>query len=554
MSFESDLEALGKVDHNLARNIRGFMTQAKNRANDALTFNDHLSRLAPLIADHKEDNPFYLSAMLVPVHASKTALPMIKFLQAHGPVLLDSMGIFLSNRVGKSQLELLSHPPVLLEVLDIQPQDHQVAMQWFGQYASVATRRLSNEIADKLQEGVSVKDSQCLVRMYDMAMRHQAALDTPGNDRKQPVIDPRAMARLLQMHSAVRLSGMTAFWDMPVRGAVITSPFQQMAKGLYGLDHQFQISLKAWQGMGAESLETLLSKVLADSSRKGLNASGTLSAGFGDFERPDIADVMRDLTTTAQLMIVKGDDTRSVIQELTARGVALEAVAPTDAPLRRTLSQNLLLATLFPFKHLWDEYGIALKDYQGSPVYLEYPEDHEHAIVGRYTGDHGIPGLIRVPAQEQLEKNFPGAVPSYHFSEDIPESEHDRIIQGLRPDIESSDIFKRARIDSSLLNPKIAAKLGDDLLLKLLTDLTAYDTDSHVEHGQIFHLPASEIMGDWLPHLSKASYEAWLESMHEHGSQEWVAVIANHRRPSTQLLSRMGGRIIDSCLSQDLGL
>lgn len=556
MSFEADLKALGKVDSNLSRYIMGFKTQAQNILGEELSLNECAQRLAPLIHQRKQDNPFYLSSMLKPVHDALTAIPMTKFLLKHGPALLDNMGIFLRNRVGSSQLQLMGRPPILLETLDLAPDDYKVAQRWIGQFAGVATRRLSQELLNKLMIGYSADDDDCLIKMYNLFMEQQEELKHPEADRDRFRIDARAMSRLLQMHSFVSWSNMHPFWAVPSHPNSVETPFTRIAKGVYGLDANFKITLKAWRSLSCDQLEAIFSDVLAERSMRSLDGEGALSDGFGDYDRPEVTSLMRDLVNTAQLMIIKGENVTTVMTELERRGLALEAVSPAAPNLNKTLSQNMLLTALFPFKHHWKEFGVTPECYHGNRAILTHLEDEMDArsSMGRYTGDYGLSGIISVPAQEKLETLFPNAVPSYYFGDDIPESEVERVVATLTPEIESGTVLSNPRIDSSLNYPKVVAKLGDDLLLKLIGELVLGEPGAEVNYGQIFNLARSDMMGTWISHLSNECFERLLSGLNDSGQSEWLEVSVRHRRPSKALLSQLDGRAIDSCLSQDLGL
>ncbi|AXH60003.1 hypothetical protein [Pseudomonas amygdali] len=556
MNFEADLEALGQVDSNLSRYIRGFMTQAQNILGEELSLNECAQCLAPLIHQRKQDNPFYLTAMLKPIHDALTAIPMTKFLLEHGPALLDNMGIFLRNRVGITQQQLMGRPPLLLETLDLAPDDYKTAQRWIGQFASVATRRLSHELLSKLMIGYSADADDCLIKMYDLFIEQQEELQHPGADQSRLRIDARAMARLLQMHSFVPWSYMHPFWAVPTHASGVETPFTQLAKAVYGLSNNFKVTLKAWKGISPDRLEAIFAEVLSEKTKRTLDAEGALSDGFGDYDQPAVASLMRDLTNTAQMMIISGEPVRTVLDELERRGFALEALSPVPQNLNKTLSQNMLLTTLFPFKHHWDEFGITPESYHGNRAILTHLEDDRdvRSSMGRYTGDYGLSGIISVPAQEKLEKRFPYVIPSYYFGEEIPDSEVMRIVATLIPEIDSGEVFANARIDSSLNCPQVVAKLGDDLLLKLIAELVQGDPDAEVNYGQIFNMVRSELMGTWVSHLSHECFEAMLKGFNENEQTEWLEVAVQHRRPSKDLLSQLNGRVIDSCLSQDLGL
>lgn len=556
MSFEADLEALRAVDSKLYRNVRGFMTQSGNILGEKLTCNEYAERLALLIHEKKEDNPFYLTGMLKPIHDATTAIPMIGFLLRHAPAILDNTSIFLRYKVGKSQLELMRRPPILLETIDLRPDDYKTAARWFGQFATVATMRLSDELLGKLLVGISAKKEDCLVRMYDLFVAQQEELQSPPVDASRFRIDARDMSRLLQMHSAVRQSGMKPFWVMPTHTGAVDTPFTQLAKSVYGLNNSFQVTVSAWKTASPETLEAIFSRLLTQESMRTLNADGAISDGYGDYDRPEVAGIMRDLTNTAQLMIINGEPVGVILDELEKRGMALEAVSPVPENLNKSLSQNMLLTTLFPFKHLWKEFGLTMDDYHGNRAILTHLEDEKdvRSSMGRYTGDYGIGGIMSVPAQEQLEKRFPQAVPSYYFSEDIPQSEVSRVVAALIPEIESGQALKNSRMDSALNYPQVIAALGDARVLKLVNALVQGSPDDHTDHGQIFHLSSDDLMATWVPHLSKECFESWFAGVKDTAGSEWVEVIVKHRRPSRALLSQLDGKVIDSCLSQDLGL
>lgn len=556
MSFEADLEALGKVDSNLSRYIRGFMTQAQNILGEELSLNECAQRLAPLIHQRKQDNPFYLSSMLKPVHDALTAIPLTKFLLKHGPALLDNMGIFLRNRVGSGQLQLMGRPPILLETLDIPAEDYKVAQRWIGQFAGVATRRLSEELLNKLMIGYSADADDCLIKMYDLFMEQQDELKHPEADLNRFRIDARAMSRLLQMHSFVSWSNMHPFWALPSHASNVETPFMRKAKGIFGLNTDFKVTLKAWKSLNCEQLEAIFSEVLAEKPMLFLDAEGALSDGFADYNPPEVASLMRDLVNTAQMMIIKGEDIALVMADLERRGLALEAVSPASPNLNKTLSQNMVLTALFPFKHHWAEFGITPEHYHGNRAILTHLEDDMdiRSSMGRYTGDYGLSGIISVKAQEKLEQSHPNVVPSYYFGDDIPESEVPRIVATLTPEIESRSVLSSVRIDSSLNYPQVVSKLGDDLLIKLIEELVQEEPATEVNYGQIFTMARSDLMGTWISHLSHECFEAMVIGLNDSDQIEWLEVAIQHRRPSKALLSQLNGRAIDSCLSQDLGL
>ena len=554
MSFETDLDELERIEPQHAKRIRGFMEKAAEEHGAFLSMNEHVLRYARDVGKNGAKNPFYLSAMIVPLHNSPRVLAVLKFHETHSPAYLKHFGTFIGSSVGQSQAEIITSPAALSDLLLIEKDEYGRALRWVGQYAHLATRALADELNRILEANLQPEGKNCVGRIYARFQKQQAEREQSVFSPDTPFMDPRSMARLLQLHSAGHLGGSRSPWGIPSRANDSSTAYSVLSRGLYALNDEHQLSLSSWKEIDASRLEDMFALLIAEQHDSLLVGRGLLGSNFNNDDRPAVADITRDLVMTAQLLILKGEQPSLVVDQLRQRGLALENVIETQSTLKHTVSDHLALRVLAPLRHLWDAFGIRASSYHGHRSHMDNLDQDEPRLFGRYIGAFGISGVVPIRAQEQLETRFPEMLPSYNFSDVVPFSQRDRIIDTVGPEIDQGITFSRVAIDSILLHTEIIEMLSTERKLRLLNDLVVGEPEDNVNYGDIFHMSRKDLLDYWVGHLPEAQFESWLKQVAQSSQQHWVESIVRYRRPSAAVMSTLGGRVIDACMAQDLGL
>lgn len=555
MSFEHDLEELRKVDPKYASNIDGLMSYDEIELPEGATLNQRFERFASAIGEGFIKTPFHLSSNLVPTFAATQGLAIRAFNEAHAPAYLDSIFALLHNSVGASQLALFHNPESILSLLEIREDQYGLATRWFGQYTVVGLARLMEDVKRKL--GNSIRHSECAIRHLLRDFLHQQAEHGGMNASIQADdagISPKAMARLLQLHCAQRSCGGTSPW----RGAVIKpempEAFRQLASCVYGLDENLRVSLKAWTSCATSPLVTTLGRAISTYSYQGFDGGGVLSGNVGGSENPGYAGLIMDLVTTAQLMILKGDDPHKVIECLSLRGQVINELESKTQALEFSVAENLTKIALFPFRHLWKRFDLTSETYHGSRLHLEHFDSDVTEFMGRHTGEYGISGLLPIRAQEQIEMRYPETMPSYLFSQEPPASEVERIAEMLAGEIRSGMFLARTRFDEAIFFGNVQKGLGSDLMKAAIALAIEGKPDDYLHHGQIFHCKRSEFVVRCLGEFQDDDYEKVVQDLSELPDPQWLDEVFKARRPPLSLVAKLNGRVRETVLNQDLGL